>query len=82
LRNPVSKSSDEQSIERESDEVQADLEDAALAEMAAIRAALTRIDEGVYGFCTSCGKAIAPARLEAVPYAALCIECAGAAERH
>ena len=82
LRTPVSKSLDDQSIEQEGDEVLADLEDAALAEIAAIRAALTRIDEGVYGHCASCGKDIAPARLEAVPHAALCIDCASQPERH
>lgn len=81
LRNPVSKSFDEQSIEREDDEVLEGEEEVALAEMAAIRAALARIEEGVYGYCASCGKAIAPARLEALPHAALCIECASAPER-
>lgn len=39
-----------------------------------IEAALSRIDDGTYGLCASCGKPIAPERLEAVPYATLCIE--------
>jgi RNA polymerase-binding protein DksA len=39
-----------------------------------IEAALTRIDHGTYGFCASCGKPISPERLEAVPYATLCID--------
>ena len=79
LRAPVSPAFDEQAIEREDDEVLEDLEEAALAEIAAIRAALARIDEGTFGTCTSCGKAIAPARLEAVPQAPLCIDCASRA---
>ena len=43
--------------------------------LAAIDAALARIDSGTYGACTSCGNAIAPERLEALPWAALCIDC-------
>lgn len=39
-----------------------------------IEAALTRIAEGTYGLCRSCGQPIAPERLEAVPYATLCID--------
>lgn len=46
-----------------------------LVEMTAIDAALTRIDAGTYGECTDCGKNIAPARLQATPEAARCIQC-------
>jgi len=81
LRKPVSQSFEEQATERESDEVLEDLEEAALTEMAAIRAALARIDEGIYGHCAICSKDIAPARLEALPHAPLCIECASEPER-
>ena len=38
--------------------------------------ALGKIEAGTYGRCESCGKAIAPARLEAKPAARLCIDCA------
>jgi DnaK suppressor protein len=41
-----------------------------------IDAALARLDDDTYGTCTSCGKGIAVARLEAQPWAALCIDCA------
>ena len=37
--------------------------------------ALKRIDDGTYGICERCAKPIAEARLEALPYAELCIEC-------
>jgi DnaK suppressor protein len=40
-----------------------------------IVAALQRIDEGIFGLCTGCGKQIKKARLEAIPYAAYCVEC-------
>lgn len=39
-----------------------------------IDAALARLDAGTYGICESCGKPIPPSRLEALPYATLCIE--------
>lgn len=40
-----------------------------------ITAALNRIDRGTYGQCIRCGRRIAAARLEVLPYAAACIEC-------
>lgn len=46
--------------------------------LAEVEAALARIDEGTFGVCKNCGKAIAPARLEARPYAQTCIDCAAA----
>ncbi len=36
--------------------------------------ALVRLDEGKYGICERCGKAIAPERLEALPFVTLCID--------
>ena len=35
--------------------------------------ALARIDAGTYGICAVCGKPIPEERLDAVPYAVLCI---------
>ena len=46
-----------------------------------IEAALKRIEEGTYGICTNCGKQIAEERLEALPWATLCIDCARDRER-
>jgi len=43
--------------------------------------ALGRMDSGIYGICERCGKKIAVARLEALPFAALCIECKSREER-
>ncbi len=37
--------------------------------------ALRRIDNGTYGVCERCGESIELERLEAVPYATLCIAC-------
>jgi RNA polymerase-binding transcription factor DksA len=46
-----------------------------------IDAALGRIEGGTYGTCVRCGKQIAPERLEAYPWASLCIDDARLAER-
>ena len=43
--------------------------------------ALRRMDAGTYGICERCGKKISVARLEALPFAALCIECKSREER-
>ncbi len=47
--------------------------------LAAIDAALARLDEGTYGRCTACHRPIGDDRLEALPWAALCIDCQRAA---
>jgi DnaK suppressor protein len=49
--------------------------------LAAVDAALARLEAGAYGLCESCGKPIAPERLEALPSAALCIDCQRSARR-
>jgi RNA polymerase-binding protein DksA len=51
------------------------LENRIRQEMAGIEHALQKIEAGTYGLCDSCGKPIAPARLEALPAAALCLAC-------
>jgi len=38
--------------------------------------ALRRLDAGTYGVCVDCGKPIPAARLSALPYTTLCVECA------
>jgi RNA polymerase-binding protein DksA len=43
--------------------------------LAEIDAALGRIEDGTYGVCTNCGTQIPEARLEARPWATLCIDC-------
>ena len=52
-----------------------------MAELAAIDAALGRIDAGTYGECADCGNHIAPARLHATPEAPRCIHCQEKAEQ-
>jgi len=43
--------------------------------------ALSRISDGSYGLCRLCDAKIKPARLNAVPWAPLCIDCQEDAER-
>jgi DnaK suppressor protein len=50
-------------------------------ELAAIEAALRRIDSGEYGFCVTCGEDIAEKRLRANPAVVRCINCARSKER-
>jgi len=49
--------------------------------LVALDAALKRIDEGTYGTCTNCGGEIPAERLEAYPWASLCIDCKRKSER-
>ena len=44
--------------------------------LAAVDAALRRVDDGSYGRCETCGRPIGDARLEARPEATTCIACA------
>ncbi|MBF0531470.1 MAG: TraR/DksA family transcriptional regulator [Candidatus Omnitrophica bacterium] len=40
-----------------------------------IDTALRRLEDGTYGLCTECKKAIASARLKAIPYVETCLKC-------
>lgn len=46
-----------------------------------IDSAMTRIQQGKYGLCMKCSKRIPTERLEAIPYALMCIECKNTEER-
>jgi uncharacterized protein (DUF302 family)/RNA polymerase-binding transcription factor DksA len=52
-----------------------------IAEVAAIDAALRRLDDGTYGRCVDCGNAIEAARLARSPEAARCVGCQQRHER-
>jgi RNA polymerase-binding protein DksA len=64
------------------DEMAVRARDSALIALAAIDAALDRIDHGRYGICGECGGPIAIARLGALPTADLCIGCQPRREGH
>jgi RNA polymerase-binding protein DksA len=76
LAEPLSPDFSEQATEMQDDtslERQAAL---ITRQIASVKRALTRIENGTYGECVRCGEGIAAKRLEARPEAALCIECA------
>ena len=62
-------------IDSAQNEISSHLAEAESRELAAVEAALERIREGYYGQCDGCGGKIPKARLEALPYATLCINC-------
>jgi RNA polymerase-binding protein DksA len=62
-------------------EIDYTLEENSIRMLTAIDAALKRMDEGTYGTCTNCGREIPAERLEAYPWASLCIDCKRQAER-
>lgn len=41
----------------------------------AIEAALRRIEESSFGICVNCGKEVSKERLDALPWATMCIKC-------
>jgi len=45
-----------------------------------LREAIKRIDQGIYGICLGCDSDISPKRLNAVPWAAYCLNCQDQAE--
>jgi DnaK suppressor protein len=67
--------SDQALLDADDEKLEA-LDEAGLAEISAIKASLARIKQGTYGVCTNCGCVIPANRLEAMPMAARCIECA------
>ena len=73
---PVSANFNEQIKQTENDDLVMALEEDAKEEIGQINRALRRIENGEYLECSRCGEAIAEARLQAIPYADLCIRCA------
>lgn len=71
----------EQAQERENDEVVDAIGNETASSIAAINAALERIESGSYGICGSCGEQIGRARLKALPEAIYCIDCSDQAGR-
>jgi DnaK suppressor protein len=55
-------------------EMASSLEENSMHVLAEIDGALARIDEGTYGVCVRCGEPIGRERLEALPWATLCID--------
>jgi DnaK suppressor protein len=71
-----SQDSQEQAQETENDEVLHALAADARHELTEIANAMSRIRNGSYGVCVSCGERINPDRLAAYPMAVRCMDCA------
>lgn len=76
LDQPMNTDAADRATEREGDEVLEELGTAGLAEIRMIESALDRIKDGTFGVCVECGAPISEERLDAVPYAARCRDCA------
>lgn len=76
LENPLDRDLEEQAIELENEDVIDALEEEAEEELGQVMHALERIEEGEGELCERCGEPIDPRRLEAIPYATLCLDCA------
>jgi len=63
------------------DEISSQLAEVESRELARIENALARMREGQYGACEACECNIPMARLNALPYATLCINCQREAEQ-
>lgn len=63
------------------DEINSQLAEVESRELANIDKALERMREGSYGNCEACEKGIPLMRLQALPYAVLCIDCQREAEK-
>lgn len=73
---PVEKDFAEQVVQRENDDVLMALSGDAQHTVTLIDNALHRIETGDFGYCLSCGEAIAEERLNIVPFAEYCVKCA------
>lgn len=62
------------------DEISCQLAEVESRELGSIENALDRIKQGFYGMCEVCAAKIPMARLNALPYATMCIECQQASE--
>lgn len=79
---PLSADFAEQATERENEEVMDALGSQARHELSMISDALRRIEADEFGECLECGELINEQRLEALPFARTCINCAEAAEKN
>ena len=64
------------------DEISSQMAEVESRELAHIENALERMREGQYGACEGCEGSIQLARLQALPYATLCIQCQREAEKN
>ena len=75
-REPLPRDSADAAIAVENDEVLQAIETSARGELGRIELALRRLDEGTFALCEKCGAEIDAPRLQVIPYASMCRNCA------
>ena len=78
LSEPPDPDSSERAVQMEDDDALEGQAALVAQEIASVRRALERIEDGSYGTCANCGDEISDKRLEVRPEAALCSDCASA----
>ena len=66
---------EDQSVDVQESQQEKEILDNEQALLAQVNAALQRIEQGTYGICDNCGQPINEKRLEALPWASLCLKC-------
>jgi len=66
---------EEEATETAELETRLELEKRIKDQLVAIEHAFDKFEKGTYGLCDICGQPIAPARLEALPQAGMCLDC-------
>ena len=78
LSEPPDPDSSERAVQMEDDDALEGQAALVAQEIASVRRALERIEDGSYGTCANCGDEISDKRLDVRPEAELCIDCASA----
>jgi RNA polymerase-binding transcription factor len=82
LRQQTSSDVVDAALDSAQDEISSQLAEVESRELSHIENALERMREGHYGKCEGCSTSIPMARLQALPYATLCIQCQREAEKN
>lgn len=81
LRQQTSSDVVDAALDSAQDEISSQLAEVESRELASIEKALELMRQGQYGACEVCEEQIPLARLQALPYATLCIQCQREAEK-
>ena len=66
---------EEEAVDLEETDVEQAILDNEKTLLVEVQQALARIENGTYGICSNCGQPIPEKRLEAIPWATLCVTC-------
>jgi DnaK suppressor protein len=66
---------EEEAVDLQETDVEQAILDSEKTLLAEVQQALVRIENGTYAICSNCGQPIPEKRLEAIPWATLCVTC-------